>query len=159
MPFKHDIKSKYVLITALKKIVCADDAITDPVQTLLQRVPTLPFSKVTNKIWRTIQDEGLDEEFGVSRQDWSWAKLPISDDLSRGLQQFDSQVVEAFNAFDIALKSRHGKKYTDLIDYDAGQVYVYSAFPDRSTCISFYGNTDALALPLARPLSSNCQRA
>jgi hypothetical protein len=91
---------------------------------LLQKVPTLPYAKVTDKVWDTIQDEGLDEEFEVSRQDFSYANLPISEDISHDLKQFGDEIIERFNAFDIALKNKYGKKYTDIIDYDLGRVLI-----------------------------------
>jgi len=127
--WKRAIASSNILIAALNKIIATN---VDSIAALLQKVPTLPFSIVTAKIWRCIQDEGLDEEFGVTRQDWSWAKLPISDDMSRGLKLFDDQVVEAFNEFDIALKNKYGKKYTDLIDYASGEVVIVRVDADIS---------------------------
>jgi len=116
------LEGNYVRKSDISKLILADHASWEI--SLLQKVPTLPYAKVTNKVWNTIQDEGLDEEFEVSRQDLSYADLPLSEDIQSGLKQLDDQVVERFNAFDIALKEKYGKKYTDFIDYDLGRVLI-----------------------------------
>lgn len=94
------------------------------VQDFVNNVPDLLYKKVPYSIWISIKKEGLDDEFGVEKEDWSYAKLPIPNEALNGLKNFDPQWIEFFNSFDIELKNKHGKKYTDLINYDIGEVTI-----------------------------------
>lgn len=50
------------------------------------------------------------------------ARLPIRPEHSNLLRITDSNIVEAFNQFDIDLKAKFNGVIVDLIDYDAGTV-------------------------------------
>jgi hypothetical protein len=90
----------------------------------IAQIPKLTWEPITRSVWNTIQDEGLDEEQEMyNRTDWIMASLQISPEDIKGLQQFNSNTVEEFNRFDIALKSQY-PGLTDLIDYDAGTITI-----------------------------------
>lgn len=90
----------------------------------IAQVPKLQWQPINRSVWNAIQDEGLDEEQDAYEPgDWAMALLTVSPEDSKGLQQFDSNTVEEFNKFDIALKSKY-PGLVDLIDYDAGTITI-----------------------------------
>jgi len=92
-------------------------------QDYLAAVPQLKFSPVDTQTWSTIRAEGLDQEQGApKREQWTVAKLPISQADADGLRHLDAAVVEKFNGFDIALKRAYDGRIVDLVDYDNGTV-------------------------------------
>lgn len=94
----------------------------------LKAVEALNYTPLTKKIWATIRDEGLDEEFGLPKPNqWVYAVLPISDHDREGLMSFSDEALEKFNLFDIKLKDQFEMKFIDLIDYDSGLVVIVKA--------------------------------
>lgn len=77
------------------------------------------YNPVTDSVWRTIQDEWLDEETGVKDRDlWKFMKLKISDNDKTLLEALDDDIIEKYNRFDIALKAEFKMRCIDFIDYD-----------------------------------------
>src|SRR3954470_8923562 len=104
-------------------MILCEDVNQSLVDNLLAQVPQARFVPVDGKRWRTIRDEGLDDEQNApERTQWQMAALPISKELSAKLVAFDDDTVELFNLFDIHLKERYNGKIVDLIDYDKGLV-------------------------------------
>ena len=73
--------------------------------------------------WNTIQDEGIDEEWEVSRNDLEEIILNIPQSDTDGLKQFKDDVVNRYNVFDIWLKEKF-QYHVDFIDYDNGVVKI-----------------------------------
>ena len=73
--------------------------------------------------WNTVQDEGIDEEWEVSRNGLEEIILTIPQSDTDGLKQFKDDVVNRYNVFDIWLKEKFSY-YVDFIDYDNGIVKI-----------------------------------
>jgi hypothetical protein len=98
--------------------------ISEITKNYLRLIPTLEWLPVNKNTWNTIQDEGLDEEQeSYSHTDWVMAKLPISEQDKIKLIEFDTDTIEEFNRFDIALKNMY-PGLVDFIDYDKGTVTI-----------------------------------
>lgn len=98
--------------------------IADFAPSYIAQVPKLKWQPISRSVWNSIQDEGLDEEQDAYEPDnWVMASLTVSPKDAKGLQQFDSDTLEEFNRFDIALKSKY-PGFVDLIDYDAGTITI-----------------------------------
>jgi hypothetical protein len=90
----------------------------------ISQIPKLQWQPISRSVWNSIQDEGLDEEQDAYEpSDWVMASLKVSPKDIQGLQQFNSDAIEEFNRFDIALKSKY-PGLVDLIDYDTGTVTI-----------------------------------
>jgi len=90
----------------------------------ISQIPKLNWQPINRSVWNAIQDEGLDEEQDAYEPgNWVMALLTVSPKDAKGLQQFDSNTVEEFNRFDIALKELY-PGLVDLIDYDAGTITI-----------------------------------
>jgi len=90
----------------------------------LAQIPKLSWKPINRLVWNTIRDEGLDEEYEMYEpNNWVMADLKVDSKDAEGLRRFDSDTVEEFNRFDIALKSQY-PGLTDLIDYDAGTITI-----------------------------------
>ena len=90
------------------------------------------YSKLTNKLFNEIEDEGWLEELEdfynrkFNKNDFSFTTLKLTTNDRNGLINFDDDVIEKFNDFDIKLKSMSEYPFNklDLIDYDNGVVYI-----------------------------------
>jgi len=90
------------------------------------------YSKLTNKLFNEIEDEGWLEQLEdfynkkFSKNDFSFTTLKLTTNDRNGLINFDDDVIEKFNDFDIKLKSMSEYPFNklDLIDYDNGVVYI-----------------------------------
>jgi hypothetical protein len=98
--------------------------IADFAPSYIAQISKLSWKPINRSVWNTIQDEGLDEEYESYESDnWVMADLKVDPRDAEGLQRFDSDTVEEFNRFDIALKSQY-PGLIDLIDYDAGTITI-----------------------------------
>ncbi len=90
------------------------------------------YSKLTNKLFNEIEDEGWLEQLEdfhnrkFNKNDFSFTTLKLTTNDRKGLINFDDDVIEKFNDFDIKLKSISEYPFNklDLIDYDNGVVYI-----------------------------------
>ena len=90
------------------------------------------YSKLTNKLFNEIEDEGWLEQLEdfynrkFNKNDFSFTMLKLTTNDRNGLINFDDDVIEKFNDFDIKLKSMSEYPFNklDLIDYDNGVVYI-----------------------------------
>lgn len=90
------------------------------------------YSKLTNKLFNDIEDEGWLEQLEdfynrkFNKSDFSFTTLKLTTNDRNGLINFDDDVIEKFNDFDIKLKSMSEYPFNklDLIDYDNGVVYI-----------------------------------
>ena len=90
------------------------------------------YSKLTNKLYSDIEDEGWLEQLEdfynrkFNKTDFSFTTLKLTSKDRNGLIEFDDDVIEKFNDFDIELKSMSEYPFNklDLIDYDNGVVYI-----------------------------------
>jgi hypothetical protein len=90
----------------------------------LNQIKTLTWKPISNVVWETIGDEGLDEEFNAfSPKQWEMADLKISKSDSALLVRFDDDTINKFNSFDIDLKDNY-PGCIDLIDYEKGEVKI-----------------------------------
>ncbi len=98
----------------------------------IKQVNTNEYLGLTKKLFNEIEEEGwlgdLEEHYdsGFSVKDFKYTKLELSDNDKKGLKNFDDDVVNKFNDFDIELKSKEAYPYKtiDMIDYDKGIVYI-----------------------------------
>jgi hypothetical protein len=98
----------------------------------INQLNTNDYNKLTNKLFNDIDEEGwleqLEDFYGkkFTRNDFSFTTLKLTENDKNGLINFDDDVIEKFNDFDIKLKSidEYPFKKLDLIDYDNGVVYV-----------------------------------
>lgn len=91
----------------------------------LNQISPHKFKPVTNEVWETILDEGLDEEFDAPcRKNWKFMSLEIDEVDKENLKKFEDETVEKFNLFDIKLKDLYKLKLIDFIDYDNGIVVI-----------------------------------
>lgn len=81
------------------------------------------YTSISNDVWEVVQDEGIDEEWKVGKNDLEYTQLNLSKDDIEGLKNFDDDIVNKWNRFDIMLKDRF-KNYVDFIDYDNGIVRI-----------------------------------
>lgn len=90
------------------------------------------YSKLTNKLFNEIEDEGWLEQLEdfynrkFNKNDFSFTTLKLTTNDRNGSINFDDDVIEKFNDFDIKLKSMSKYPFNrlDLIDYDSGVVYI-----------------------------------
>jgi hypothetical protein len=83
------------------------------------------YQKCTNEIFDIIQTEGLDEEFNkFKKSDWTFITLQIPENISNKIKNFDNEILNLLNEFDMIIKNRFKMKYIDLIDYDLGKIRI-----------------------------------
>lgn len=90
------------------------------------------YSKLGDKLYSDIEDEGWLEQLEdfynrkFNKNDFSFTILNLTSKDKNGLIEFDDDVIEKFNDFDIKLKSMSEYPFNklDLIDYDNGVVYI-----------------------------------
>jgi len=90
------------------------------------------YSKLSDKLYSDIEDEGWLEQLEdfynrkFNKNDFSFTTLNLTSKDKNGLIEFDDDVIEKFNDFDIKLKSMSEYPFNklDFIDYDNGVVYI-----------------------------------
>jgi len=89
------------------------------------------WNPITDKFFDDLSDEGWIEDLEyvydeVRKENITVKELELIDEDKRGLMNFDNDVVNDFNEFDIEIKD--GQKYPfnmiDMIDYKKGKVYI-----------------------------------
>lgn len=89
-------------------------------------IPALPYARLDAQLWELLKEEGLPDEFDVRQKEkWRWAELPLSADDRQGLRASTPETIEKFNNLDVAIKATFGRRYTDLVDYQAGMVAIF----------------------------------
>lgn len=97
---------------------------SDFAPTYISQIAKLNWGPINSSIWETIQDEGLDEEYeAYDPKQWVMATLTVGPQDQEKLTQYNSETIEEFNRFDIALKTRY-PGMVDLIDYDRGTITI-----------------------------------
>ena len=90
----------------------------------LGQIPKLNWQPVSKSVWRSIRDEGLDDEQDTpDPASWVMASLQITPEDAQALMAYDDNAIEEFNRFEIALKQRY-PGLVDLIDYDNGTITI-----------------------------------
>lgn len=95
------------------------------------------YNPLTPDLFDMIEEEGwlfeLEEEFGAEYDegDFEYMTLDLTEEDKKGLLNFDNEIVEKFNAFDIELKAlgKYPFSTLDFIDYDKGIVYIIRLLP------------------------------
>jgi len=102
----------------LQKEAMICDNLKNDIYELVEKTPKLKYNSLTNSEWKTIEYEGLNDEFNLPhRKQWKIAILPISKKDKQCLMLLHKNAIEKFNRFDINLKKRYKLRYIDLIDY------------------------------------------
>lgn len=102
------------------------------VNTYISQIDTNNYSLITGKLFNDIQDEGWVEQLEdfynrkFVKADFEYTTLNLDADDKRGLIDFDDDIINKFNDFDIELKAKdeYPFKTLDVIDYDNGKVYI-----------------------------------
>ena len=98
----------------------------------INQLNTNEYINITNKLFNDIEDEGWLEQLEdfynrrFDKTNFKYMTLKLTDNDKQGLINFDDDVIEKFNDFDIKLKSmdKYPFKKLDLIDYDNGIVFI-----------------------------------
>jgi len=98
----------------------------------INQLNTNEYINITNKLFNDIEDEGWLEQLEdfynrrFDKTNFKYMTLKLTDNDKQGLINFDDDVIEKFNDFDIKLKSmdKYPFKKLDLIDYDNGVVFI-----------------------------------
>lgn len=96
---------------------------------LFTRVTGAQFEDLCEEGWLPEVEDALNTHIGQEQVTVRRLSIPQSD--ADGLRAFAPHVVEHYNQFDIALKDRQRPPYLvlDMIDYDAGEVFVFRISP------------------------------
>ena len=102
------------------------------VDNYINQLNTNEYINITNKLFNDIEDEGWLEQLEdfynrrFDKTNFKYMALKLTDNDKQGLINFDDDVIEKFNYFDIKLKSmdKYPFKKLDLIDYDNGVVFI-----------------------------------
>lgn len=98
----------------------------------INQLNTNEYINITNKLFNDIEDEGWLEQLEdfynrkFDKTNFKYMTLKLTENDKQGLVNFDDDVIEKFNDFDIKLKSmdKYPFKKLDLIDYDNGIVFI-----------------------------------
>lgn len=98
----------------------------------MNQLNTNEYLNLNNKLFNDIEDEGwleqLEEFYNrkFDKTNFKYMILKLSDNDKQGLINFDDDIIEKFNDFDIKLKSMDKYPFNklDLIDYDNGIVFI-----------------------------------
>jgi hypothetical protein len=87
------------------------------------------YTPLSDDVWDNLQmdgypDEVNDYEGDYNIKNYSYTKLNITDEDKNGLINFDEDIIEKWNDFDIELKDKYYPNYIDFIDYDNGIIYI-----------------------------------
>jgi hypothetical protein len=98
----------------------------------INQLNTNEYLCLTNKLFNDIKEEGWLEQLKefynreFDKTNFKYMTLKLTDNDKQGLINFNDDVIEKFNDFDINLKSNDNYPYNklDLIDYDNGIVFI-----------------------------------
>lgn len=86
---------------------------------------------ITDDIYNQVEEEGwiddLEYMYGdINKEDIKYKELKITKKDKEGLINFDEDIVDDFNEFDIEIKEtqKYPYKIIDFIDYENGKVYI-----------------------------------
>jgi len=89
------------------------------------------WTPLTDELWNDILEEGWIEDLEyvydeVNKEDIVYKELDLVEEDKQGLINFDDDIVNDFNEFDIELKDKQEYPYPiiDMIDYENGIVYI-----------------------------------
>ena len=89
------------------------------------------WTPLTDDLWNDILEEGWIEDLEyvydeINKEDIVYKKLDLVDEDKQGLIDFDDDIVNDFNEFDIELKNKGKYPFNmiDMIDYEKGIVYI-----------------------------------
>lgn len=89
------------------------------------------WKSITDTLYNDILEEGWIEELKyvyneVNKEDFSYLSLDLIDEDKKGLMEFDDNILEDFNDFDIEIKDKQKYPFNmiDFIDYEKGIVYI-----------------------------------
>ena len=89
------------------------------------------WTPLTDDLWKDILEEGWIEDLEyvydeVNKENIVYKKLDLVDSDKQGLIDFDDDVINDFNEFDIELKDKQEYPFPmlDMIDYENGIVYI-----------------------------------
>lgn len=99
---------------------------------LINQINDSDWKPLNNDMFEMILEEGWIDELedkysNLTINDFLFKELEISDNDKHGLINFNDDIVEKFNNFDIALKDKQEYPFyiIDFIDYDNGLVYLF----------------------------------
>ncbi len=101
----------------------------------LNQVETNSYIKITRHLYEFVSDEGFVDELEnhfkkeFDQSDFEYTELNLSTDDKTGLINFDENVINKFNEFDIQLKEKYYPTICDFINYDKGEVYIIKLIP------------------------------
>lgn len=129
-------KSKFTEVLAEIKNKMANENFED----LFIQVEKSAYGPMNKYLWKELLNDGWPDETGSDNiNDYSYIPMDIPIEDSEGLQNFDDDIVEKYNRFDIKLKSKYGTtKYLDFIDYDKGIVYLIRYNENKQASILDY---------------------
>ena len=100
-------------------------------------IPALAFGRLDDGLWELLREDGPPEDSGVQgREQWRWAELPLSHADRQGLRAGAAETVERYNNLNLAIKATYGRRYVDMVDYQAGAVVIFR-------CDGLKGDEDA----------------
>jgi len=93
---------------------------------LLNQIKKSRYNHMTYNIWEDLLLDGYPEEFDDYNPDhYKYLKLDISDNDKEKLINFDNDIIEKYNEFDILLKDNgYYPKYLDFINYETGELFI-----------------------------------
>jgi hypothetical protein len=114
----------------IDKVKSFNESLT--VDDYMNQLNTNEYLNLSNKLFNDIEDEGWLEQLEefykrkFDKTNFKYMTLKLTDNDKQGLINFDDDIIEKFNDFDIKLKSMDKYPFTklDLIDYDNGIVFI-----------------------------------
>ena len=89
------------------------------------------WTPLTDELWKDILEEGWIEDLEyvydeVNKEDIVYKELDLIEEDKQGLIDFDDDIINDFNEFDIEIKDKQKYPFNmiDMIDYDKGIVYI-----------------------------------
>ena len=94
---------------------------------LFNQIQNGNYQPISDDVWGSLEIDGFPEEvndFDLKHYEMLDLEIPIDDEI--GLAEFNDNVVNKYNNFDIELKNSGWleKGYLDLIDYEAGKIFI-----------------------------------
>jgi hypothetical protein len=86
---------------------------------------------LTDKLYNDIMEEGWIDDLeyvykNINKNDIVYKELILIDEDKSGLIEFDDDIINNFNEFDIEIKDKQKYPFNmiDMIDYENGKVYI-----------------------------------
>lgn len=90
-----------------------------------EQIKNNKYYPLNNYLWDNLQLDGYPEELNdYDKNNYKYTTLNISDVDKNGLINFNDDILEKWNDFDIKLKDNYFPNYIDYIDYENGIVYI-----------------------------------